>query len=100
MATSYEDIQEKIRVLQEKADEIKKREAIEVVAKIKEAIKAYGFKPADLFGPRFAGSRGKERPAKYGDDKGNTWHGIGRHPDWYRKAIKQGKTPEDLLIKR
>ncbi|MCX7561050.1 H-NS histone family protein [Sulfitobacter sp. F26204] len=32
------------------------------------------------------------------DDKGQTWTGKGRHPNWFREAVSKGATPESLKI--
>ena len=37
-------------------------------------------------------------PAKYADEHGNTWSGIGRRPRWLNEALATGKTLADFLI--
>ena len=111
-----------IAALQAQADSLRKKEVAEVVAKIKDAIAHYGLTAADLGlatgarknakvpaagGDKPAGKQRKKagpnpsaRTAKYKDDKGNIWGGIGKRPDWFKVALAAGKTPEDLLAKR
>jgi DNA-binding protein H-NS len=38
-------------------------------------------------------------PPKYKDETGNSWSGHGKRPNWFKFAIENGKTAEELLIK-
>jgi DNA-binding protein H-NS len=38
-------------------------------------------------------------PPKYQDEAGNAWSGHGKRPNWFKAAIENGKTAEDLLVK-
>ena len=88
-----------------------------VVAKIKDAIAHYGLTAADLGlskparkqvsvakpakKARKGSAAGKSgRPAKYQDDQGRAWSGIGKRPGWFKAALAAGKTADDLLVKR
>jgi DNA-binding protein H-NS len=123
LATTLQALNAQIAELQAKADEIRKREVGDVVAKIKDAIAHYGLTAADLgLGssvPKAAKAPGAAKPgrkpggkaagkasnlkqaraAKYTDGQGRTWGGIGKRPDWFKAALAAGKTPEDMLIK-
>lgn len=108
-----------IATLQAKADALRKKEAIGVIAKIKDAIAHYGLTAVDLglaksaakpakatrtVKPTVKASKGagagkSARPAKYRDDQGHAWSGIGKRPDWFKAALAAGRTPEDLLVK-
>ena len=110
-----------IAALQAQADALRKKEAAEVVAKIKDAIAHYGLTAADLglasvarkYAKAAAASGGKPvskrrkkggpkpsaRAVKFKDDQGNTWGGMGKRPVWFKAALAAGKTPEDLLAK-
>jgi DNA-binding protein H-NS len=123
LGTTLQALNAQIAALQAKADEIRKKEVGEVVAKIKDAIAHYGLTAADLglgsSAPKAAKVPGAARPgrkpgrkaagkaknptqtraAKYTDGQGRTWGGIGKRPDWFKAALAAGKTPEDLLIK-
>jgi DNA-binding protein H-NS len=123
LGTTLQALNAQIAALQAKADEIRKKEVGEVVAKIKDAISHYGLTAADLgLGAAAAktakvpaaAKRGRKpgrkaagkaktpkqpRAAKYTDGQGRTWGGIGKRPDWFKAALAAGKTPEDLLIK-
>ena len=114
---SLQAINAQIAALQAKADALRKKEAIGVVAKIKEAIAHYGLTAADLGlskpaqkqanvaktakKARKGSAAGKSvRPAKYQDDQGHAWSGIGKRPDWFKASLAAGKTADDLLVKR
>lgn len=110
-----------IVALQAQADALRKKEVAEVVAKIKDAIAHYGLTAADLGlatgarknaklpaagGDKPAGKRREKtrpkpaaRTAKFKDDQGNTWGGMGKRPAWFKAALASGKTPEELLAK-
>ena len=114
---SLQAINAQIAALQAKADALRKKEAIGVVAKIKEAIAHYGLTAADLGLSKPArkqasvvktakntskgSTAGKSgRPAKYQDDQGHAWIGIGKRPAWFKAALAAGRTTDDLLVKR
>ena len=107
-----------IAVLQAKADALRKKEVAEVIGKIKDAIDHYGLTAADLglgkpkaktpkassgIAPRkarkSAAAKKPARPAKYRDEQGHTWGGIGKRPAWFKDALASGKTAQDLLAK-
>ena len=88
-----------------------------MVAKIKEAIAHYGLSAADLGLSKPArkqasvaktakktskgSTAGKSgRPAKFQDDQGHAWSGIGKRPAWFKAALAAGRTADDLLVKR
>ncbi len=102
---------------QAKAETMRMAEAAGVVKRIKEAMAVYGLKPSDLQqgakpGPkpklkpveapkvRFPKKKGTTRPAKYADDKGNTWAGGGSKPVWLREQLDQGKSIDEFLINK
>jgi DNA-binding protein H-NS len=125
MAKTLASIQQQIDKLQEQANSLKRKEAVGVIARIKTAIDAYGLTVEDLFGATAAPldkarqskvsdavKPGKKRhmtgskvapvkksakPAKFSDGQ-NSWSGYGKRPNWYKAAIAEGKTPEDLTI--
>jgi DNA-binding protein H-NS len=108
MAQTYAALQQQIARLQERAEAAKSREVGDVITKIKEAIAFYNLKPRDLFGaaPAAAKGNGARKPrkkqaakrVKYRDENGNTWVGRGKHPDWVREALAQGRKLEDFLV--
>ena len=120
MAKSYAQIQQQIANLQKEAEALKAKEVGGVIARIKEAIAHYGLTSEDLgLAPR-GGRKGAALPAsssvkksktkssaakptraaKFADGTGKTWSGIGKRPDWFKAAIADGKTPEDLMVKQ
>lgn len=123
LGSTLQAINAQIAALQAKADAIRKQEAGDVIAKIKDAIAHYGLTAQDLGfsaarpqtakapkgkklirkkgrkSPGAASSAKSARAAKYADGQGRTWAGIGNRPEWFKAALAAGKTPEDLLIK-
>ena len=115
MAKSFTQIQAQIKTLQRQADQLKADEIKGVVARIREAIAAYGLTAADLglAGGARRGRKqatkvaartrrsasGKARGVKFRDASGNTWGGRGPRPQWLRDALAKGKSLEDFLVK-
>jgi DNA-binding protein H-NS len=128
MNKTYQQIQKQISALQAEAEKMRKKEAGDVVAKIRAAIQAYGLTAADLglgLGPRAmpgpkaaapAGTaadkpikRRRRRGAakkvvapkvvKFRNDSGGTWGGRGKRPQWLRDALAGGKQLSDFLVK-
>ncbi len=108
MTKTYAQLQKAIAELEAKASKLKRAEVAGVIAKMKEAIGAYGLTAQDLFGSRAVpGKRGlvkattKSRlshSAKFADANGNTWVGRGPRPQWLRDALAAGKTLSDFEI--
>ena len=119
MARSLADIQAEINKLKKEADKIRSVEIKEVVAKIRKAVAHYGLTAEEIFGkPRRAAgapkaAAGKKRGAaarkakavkspavvRYKDDKGNSWVGRGKRPQWLRDALAAGKKLEEFSVK-
>lgn len=100
---SLADLQAQIEKLQAQAQLLREQEKAGVVARIREAISAYGLSETDLFGTasikRAATRRGKAaatRSAAYADGAGNVWGGRGPRPRWLREALQQGRTLEEF----
>ncbi len=110
MTKTYKQIQEQIDMLQREAEKLKKSEIAGVVAKIKDAITAYGLTAADLGltsagGRRVAVKRATRKTtksagseAKFRDSNGNVWGGRGPRPQWLRAAIEAGSKLEDFAV--
>ena len=105
MGQTFQQLQKQIEALQAKAEEIRRSEYKEVVAKIKVAIDAYGISKQDLFGSGAQNASSKQNrsttkssnAAKYSDGSGNTWVGRGKRPQWLRDALAAGGRLEDFL---
>ncbi len=113
MAKTFQQIQKQIEALTREAQNLRKKEISDVVARIKEAIAVYGLTAQDL---GLAGTRGRPpkvksvaAPAptakktrkvkvKYRDNAGNTWTGRGSRPRWLRDALAGGKSIESFLV--
>jgi DNA-binding protein H-NS len=116
MAKTLESIQAQIEKLQQQARALRAKEAVGVIARIKEAIAVYEFTPEDLFGapstakaakatdkkPAAAKKKAKKaatfkRAIKYTDGT-NSWVGHGKRPKWFVDALAAGKTSDDMLV--
>jgi DNA-binding protein H-NS len=105
MARRLETIRAQIRKLEKQAKALERgaNEGIKAVALV---IAKYGLSPSDLKQAMGMGGRrgrrsslaGRPVPAKYRDDKGNTWTGRGRPPLWLVAAEKAGQKRETFLI--
>lgn len=104
--TSYAQLQKQIASLQMQASKVRQVETASVIAKIKEAVAAYGLTPQDIFGgpgrtKGVAKSKSKASAgAGYADDKGNTWGGRGPRPQWLRDALAAGKSLSEFAVSR
>lgn len=114
---TFLEIQAQIDQLQKEAEEARRKEAGDVLIRIKEAIAVYGFTAAELgFGSslgkrqvrKIAGRKPVQKPAakrvsaaapKFRDQDGNVWSGRGPRPAWFKTALEAGKSPADLLVK-
>ncbi len=94
---NYQDLQAQIASLQAQAEEVRRRELVEIIREIKEKVALYGLKAEDLgFKPmhRMRTEKKSQLPAKYKNPKtGETWNGHGRTPKWIA-----GKPKEKFLI--
>lgn len=114
---TFLQVQQQIKELQEEAERLRKEEAADVLARIKEAIGVYGFTAADLGLGSTAGRRrkvadgivsgvqktrastkAKRSTPRYRDSDGNEWSGRGPRPSWFKAALEAGKSPDDLLV--
>ncbi len=112
---TYQDLQAQINALQTQAEEVRRQEVAEVVARIREAVEHYGLTAADLgFGGKVraagavgAGKRGRKAGPgrkkvigviRYRDEAGHTWTGHGKRPQWFKDALESGKTADDLKV--
>ncbi|WP_398494350.1 H-NS family nucleoid-associated regulatory protein [Variovorax sp.] len=112
---TFVEIQKQIEQLQREADQLRKQEADEVLARIKEAIAVYGFTAVDLGVGRAAAPRGLRKvkapkrggksvgkasgsAPKYRDQDGNVWSGRGPRPGWFKAALEAGKSADDFLV--
>ena len=115
MAKSFTQIQAQIKALKREADQLKADEIRGVIARIREAISAYGLTASDLGlaagakrgrkpGVKVVAKKkrgpGKSQGVKFRDASGNTWGGRGPRPQWLRDALSKGKALEDFLVGR
>jgi DNA-binding protein H-NS len=109
MPKTYSHLMKEIEALQAEAENLRRREVEEVIARIKEAVEVYGLTTEDLFGDA---GRKRRTPVKaersrkagggaprYSDGKGNVWGGRGPRPQWLRAALAAGKQLSDFETK-
>ncbi|WP_422014599.1 H-NS family nucleoid-associated regulatory protein [Roseateles sp.] len=113
MAKSLAKINEQIAKLQKEAHSIQST----VIARIKREIAQHGLTSEHLFGAasdsgdtsstkraskvtktRATKTAGAAKPAKYADGQGNTWHGIGKRPQWIHDVLNAGQSLADFLV--
>ncbi|MDY0743644.1 H-NS histone family protein [Paucibacter sp. R3-3] len=112
MATSFSKLKNQIQKLQQQAASIQAT----VISRIKREIAQHGLDIDDLFGTggsaaakksrsaplkkKAAGARktGADKPAKFADDQGNTWHGVGKRPQWIHDALAAGRSLDEFLV--
>ena len=105
MTKTYAEVMKQIESLAKEAEELKRKEVDGVIARIKEAIAAYGLTTVDLGlrvpKPGFKKGKGKRKAVKavkFRDAAGNTWVGRGPRPLWLREALAAGKKVEDFAV--
>lgn len=116
MAKTFLQIQKQIDALTREAQDLRKKEIADVVARIKQAISVYGLTAQDLglvptrgrppkaatqAAPQAASPAAKKTrkvKVKYRDNASNTWTGRGSRPRWLREAVANGKSIESFLI--
>ena len=114
MSKTFAEIVQQIEELKAEAERTRREEVGGVIARIKEAIAAYGLKPADLGfggGAQRGKPAAKARPgrkprkgagaakgAKFRDANGNVWGGRGPRPRWLREALQSGRKLEDFAV--
>lgn len=112
MARSLSKLKEQIARLQKQADSIQNS----VIARIKKEIAQHGLTAEQLFGsangigaemvtqPVAAPAKAQvakktaAKPAKYADDQGNSWGGMGKRPQWVHDALAAGRSLEEFLV--
>jgi len=112
MKKTFVEVQKQIEALQREAEQLKRDELSDVIARIKQAIQVYGLTASDLGlrgsagGQRngtgsSGGAASKKRSstrAKYRDETGHEWVGRGPRPQWLRDALASGKTLEEFAV--
>lgn len=109
MARSLSKIKEQIAKLQQEADSIQSS----AIARIRKEIASLGLTAEHLFGstsatgstkaaqPRSVPANKRKaaaKPAKYADEQGNSWGGMGKRPQWVRDVLAAGRSLEDFLV--
>ena len=102
MAT-YLELKQKAEKLMAEAEQMRQKEIDDVVAEIREKMKAYGLTAKDIGGAggRKRNSGGTPKTVKYRGPDGETWSGgRGRKPRWVTEALAKGKKLEDFEVNK
>lgn len=110
----YKQLVAQIQKLTKKAEDARRAETSNVVAKIKSMMDEFGITVADLRDAKPAkakkgaagtgktkksGKGGSVAPKYRNPASGETWTGRGRQPVWVREFVEKGGALESLLIK-
>lgn len=90
MAT-YQELQDQITALQNKAEETRIQEMDGAIQKIKALMQEYGITSRDLdFAAKKKGKKFRQQAdVQFKDADGNTWSGRGRMPGWLKSKDKE-----------
>ncbi len=100
MAT-YLELKQKAEKLMAEAEQMRQKEIDEVIAEIREKMKAYGLTAKDIGGASRKRNSGvaAKTVVKYRGPNGETWSGgRGRKPRWVTEALAKGKKIEDFAV--
>lgn len=107
MATLAE-LQRQIDRLEQEAENVRKTELADVIARIRVTVAQYDLTPADIFGRKVGSSLGRRsgkaaakapRLPKYRDPKsGKTWTGMGKPPNWIAGVRNRDKFLIDASV--
>ena len=111
MTKTYVQLMKQIDVLSKEAERLRRKEVDGVIARIRQAIDAYGLTAEDLGleatrGPKKEGIKKaaksatakRAKPVRFPDDAGNTWIGRGPRPAWITEALKAGRKLADFAV--
>ncbi|MFL4468582.1 H-NS family nucleoid-associated regulatory protein [Tateyamaria armeniaca] len=81
---------------------LRKKEKKDALVAAQKAAAEFGYSLEELTSKRSgrAAAKGTKAEAKYMDPENptNTWTGKGRQPNWFKTALANGKSADDLLI--
>ena len=98
--STYAELQDQIKHLQQQAEALRAAEKNQVIADVRALIAQYGITSRDLgLANGVVGVKSKA-PAmvRFVGPHGETWSGRGRQPQWFKDALASGKTEMDLRI--
>ncbi len=96
--STLEEIQEKIKILQNEADTIRKSEFTQALTAIKGMMAKHGIMLSDL--RETAQKSGSRSPVaiKYRGPNGETWTGRGMTPVWLKALIEEGQAKTSFAV--
>lgn len=98
--STYLELKQKAEKLMAEAEQMRQKEIDDVIAEIREKMKAYGLTAQDIGGAsRKRSAGGAAKTVKYRGPNGETWGGgRGRKPRWVTEALAKGKKIEDFAV--
>lgn len=95
-AVRLQEIHEEMMRLENEAKSVR----AQLVDEILVAMREYGITVADLNQHQSKRRSSDTKPAKYANPFGaGTWSGSGRRPKWFKQALDNGVSEEEMLIK-
>lgn len=96
---SKEDLAEARKAIDAAIRNYEDRRRREVQAKLESLAKENGFSLADFSAAKGRGKASAGVPKfAHPENPSLTWTGRGRQPDWFKKALEDGKSREDLSL--
>lgn len=91
---SLNDLLKQREELEQKINEVRKRESADALSKVKALVKEFDFQANEIFGSGKAATAGRKVAPKYRNpNTGETWTGRGKAPLWI-----QDKDKSEFLI--
>ena len=83
--------------------EVRENARSQAIDEVNEVTIRHGFTLEELFGP-FESKKQQTRKApsakyQHPEDVTINWHGLGRHPNWIKAYLAEGRTLESMLIR-
>jgi DNA-binding protein H-NS len=97
---SKEELAEARKAIDSAIRNYEDRRRREVQAKLESLAKENGFSLADFSGGKARGGKSSSGVPKFAhpENPSLTWTGRGRQPEWFKKALEDGKTREELAL--
>lgn len=95
---SLEELKDLRKKVSKAIDSYEERQKQAALAALDEKAREMGFTLSELTGGGRKGRKPSVPKYRNPDDPTMTWTGKGRQPAWFKKALEQGKSPEDMEI--
>ena len=95
---SLEELKDLRKKVSKAIDSYEERQKQAALSALDEKAREMGFTLSELTGGGRKGRKPSVPKYRNPDDPTMTWTGKGRQPAWFKKALEQGKSPEDMEI--